>query len=365
MDYRIQHLLVDEFQDTSVSQIQLLRQLTSGWCEGDGRTLFLVGDPMQSIYRFRKAEVSLFIQAWQGQLFDHIQLKRVQLSVNFRSSRPIVEWVNRTFPVVMPQKDNPNMGAVCYSKASTKPGVTDEGKVAIQILPVRDDDEEARRVVKLIGKCNPKESIAILVRSRGHASAILTALDNLKLAQPRFRYKAIKFTKLVDTTLIKDLVSLTLALIQPADRLAWLATLRAPYIGLDLGDMDEIVAGKSTGIILDAVKAVTDDLVHNTLSANGQQRLQRCGPFLIQASECYGKQSIRSLVESTWISLGGPACVENPSELDDAASYFDLLDSLEAENLPIDRDTLELRLTVALHRTGFPGRWKSSGFNHL
>ena len=60
LDYQIKHLLVDEFQDTSPSQIQLLEQLTQGWQAGDGRTLFAVGDPMQSIYRFRKANVGLF-----------------------------------------------------------------------------------------------------------------------------------------------------------------------------------------------------------------------------------------------------------------------------------------------------------------
>ena len=57
LDYRIRHILVDEFQDTSHSQYELLVRLTSGWEPGDGRTLFVVGDPMQSIYRFREAEV--------------------------------------------------------------------------------------------------------------------------------------------------------------------------------------------------------------------------------------------------------------------------------------------------------------------
>jgi len=344
LDYRIQHLLVDEFQDTSASQIRLLDQLTAGWSDGDGRTLFLVGDPMQSIYRFRKAEVGLFIKAWQSDLFDHILLEPLQLTVNFRSTRPIVEWVNKTFPVVMPRISDPVMGAVSYSEASTKPRVLDNGTVAIQILPERDDDEEARQVVEVIGQCGPDETVAILVRSRTHASAILTELDKRKLNEPRYRYQAINFTHLADTSFIQDLVSLTLALIQLADRLAWLATLRAPYIGLNLADLDELVAGNSGTIILDAISANADKNEQSTLSSDGQHRLQRTGPALLEAVNRRGRQSVRSLVESTWITLGGPACVENASELDDAATYFALLDALEAESLPIDRDTLDLRL---------------------
>ena len=344
LDFRIQHLLVDEFQDTSFSQVHLLDKLTTGWSDGDGRTLFLVGDPMQSIYRFRKAEVSLFIKAWQGQLFDHIQMKQLQLSVNFRSTEPIVEWVNEVFPMVMPRQDDPILGAVSYSVASTKPGVSGNGTADIRIFPDRDDQKEARQVSEIVGQCDVDETIAILVRSRNHASAILTEFDSLKQDQPRYRYQAIKFTPLAETTLIQDLVSLTLALLQPADRLAWLATLRAPFIGLDLADLDTLVAGDSGNIILDAISAGAHRKGHMLFSADGQQRLRRSGPILLNAVNRRGRQSARSLLESAWISLGGPACVENKSELDDAATYFDLLDALEAENLPIDRDTLDLRM---------------------
>ena len=347
LDYRIQHLLVDEFQDTSASQIHLLDKLTSGWSYDDGRTLFLVGDPMQSIYRFRKAEVSLFIKAWEGQLFDHIQLEPLQLSVNFRSTRPIVDWVNNNFPKVMPKRSDAVMGAVSYSPASTKPGVSDKGAVSIRILPERDDEEEARQVVAVsrdASQANPDGSIAILVRSRNHASAILAELDKHKQEDPCCRYRAISFTPLADTTVIRDLVSLTLAITQPADRLAWLATLRTPTIGLDLADLDALVAGDSGKIILDAVQTATNDGAYPDLSADGQQRLQRGGFILEQAVNRRGRQSVRSLIEATWVALGGPACIENDSELDDAATYFALLDTLEAESLPIDRDTLDLRL---------------------
>src|SRR3546814_2946454 len=70
LDTAIWHILIDEFQDTSQSQIDLLERLTSGWQQGDGRTLFLVGDPMQSIYRFRKADVGCFLKVKEQGLGD-------------------------------------------------------------------------------------------------------------------------------------------------------------------------------------------------------------------------------------------------------------------------------------------------------
>ncbi|MFW8247704.1 UvrD-helicase domain-containing protein, partial [Klebsiella pneumoniae] len=83
---------IDEFQDTSQTQLDLLRTLTSGWQEGDGRSLFLVGDPMQSIYRFRKAEVGLFLEVAETGVGE-LQPGFLNLTDNFRSQAGIVDWV--------------------------------------------------------------------------------------------------------------------------------------------------------------------------------------------------------------------------------------------------------------------------------
>ena len=113
LDCRIQHLLIDEFQDTSQSQYTLLTRLISDWQPGDGRTLFLVGDPMQSIYGFREAEVGLFLRA-RADGVGAIPLTPLTLSVNFRSSAEIVEWVNRALSHAFPATEELFTGAVTY-----------------------------------------------------------------------------------------------------------------------------------------------------------------------------------------------------------------------------------------------------------
>ena len=178
LDYRIRHLLVDEFQDTSFSQYRLLERLTAGWRTGDGRTLFLVGDPMQSIYRFREADVSLYLRARRDGIGD-LALSPLTLSVNFRSRQGIVDWINDAFPQVLPEAEDALTGAVAYSPSTAwhPMGVAP----AVQVHPwlERNDEEEARRVVALVRQSReerPGGEVAILVRSRSHLTAILPAL---------------------------------------------------------------------------------------------------------------------------------------------------------------------------------------------
>ena len=97
----IRHLLVDEFQDTSRRQHELLRRLIAAWSDREGRTCFVVGDPMQSIYGFREADAELFPRVEKHGLeipgdlafpFDG-----VHLTANFRSEHSLVASVNETF----------------------------------------------------------------------------------------------------------------------------------------------------------------------------------------------------------------------------------------------------------------------------
>ncbi|MBI2786084.1 MAG: UvrD-helicase domain-containing protein, partial [Legionella longbeachae] len=113
LDNSLHHILVDEFQDTSITQFELLTKLVTGWQNGDGKTLFIVGDPMQSIYRFRQAEVGLFFRA-KKQGIGPVTLKPLELSCNFRSTQTIVSWVNNQFINIFPKQIDIESGAVSF-----------------------------------------------------------------------------------------------------------------------------------------------------------------------------------------------------------------------------------------------------------
>jgi ATP-dependent helicase/nuclease subunit A len=314
LGHRIHHILLDEFQDTSHTQFELIEKLTAGWEAGDGRTLFLVGDPMQSIYRFRQADVSLFLKA-RLEGIGAIQLEPLMLAVNFRSSPEVVEWVNRTFESILPPSDDIESGAVAYSPGV--PGSIGGSDGHIGVHAFVDGRDEAERVIELI-RTHRDGSVAVLVRSRTHLVEIVRAMERHRIA-----FQAIEIDQLGERQVVEDLMALTSALLHAADRVSWLAILRAPWCGLKLSDLHALAGADRDATIW--------DLLHrpnHSLSEDARARIQRIVPVMEQALSERGRRPLRDWVEAAWLRLGGPACVEDETALDDAAAYFDLLDAL-------------------------------------
>ena len=128
LDYKIQHLLIDEFQDISASQFNTIEKLINQWQDGDGKTLFLVGDPMQSIYRFRESQVGLFLQV-KAEGIVNIQPKSLILSTNFRSSKSIVEGNNVLFSKIFPVNNDVRQGAISYSGSQSNSNEEDKNAI--------------------------------------------------------------------------------------------------------------------------------------------------------------------------------------------------------------------------------------------
>ena len=334
LDYRIQHLLIDEFQDTSLSQYELIERLTAGWQPGDGRSLFLVGDPMQSIYRFREAEVGLFLKA-MDRGFNDIKPEALTLRVNFRSQQHIVDWVNQAFPRIMPQQQDIANGAIAFSAATAFHDAGEGEAVTVHPFIGNNKEAEAHRVIALIQQSlqqNPDDKVAVLVRSRSHLSQIA-----VQLKQANLRFQALEIEPLSHRPVIQDLLALTFALTQMADRVAWFSILRAPWCGLVLDDLYLLASRDHNKTIW---SCINDEQSVAKLGTDGQKRLIKIRDILRQWLPCHRRTGLRSFIEGSWIALGGPACLDNETDLEDAQVFFKLLAQHDQCGALVDRKQL-------------------------
>ncbi|MDC1513127.1 UvrD-helicase domain-containing protein [Porticoccaceae bacterium] len=357
LDYQLRHILVDEFQDTSAAQIKLLEQLIGGWQPDDGRTLFLVGDAMQSLYGFRNANVGLFLNA-QRHPVGPVQCTPLTLSSNFRSQEGIIQWVNSAFSAAFPACADISRGAIPYSP-SVAVKAADKGQ-SVSFQGFAGDDHKSDEASYIAELCSdlrdhsPRESIAILVRGRGHLRSIIPALREAKLY-----WQAIDITPLASRMPVIDLLSLTRALLSPADKIAWLAVLRAPFCGLSLGDLLAVANSvenhsenryqQSNAILAPLISLLEDSFSHPSsqtsslpLTRHGQQALQRIVPLLQAAWNNRGRANLRATVEQLWIDLGGPATLQDSADLSDARSYLDLLENWQTGATLSDWNSFQL-----------------------
>ena len=324
LDYRIRHLLVDEFQDTSFAQFELLEKLTAGWQQGDARTLFLVGDPMQSIYRFREAEVGLFLKA-RREGIGSVHLDPLTLSANFRSQSGIVDWVNATFSRIMAAEEDMASGAVRYAHSSARHGPAPGDAVSVHALIAGAGADEAERVLDIVQRLRAEDAnqtVAILVRNRNHLDAIVPALKAAGLA-----FRAVDIEPLGERQPVQDLLSLTRALVHLADRTAWLAVLRAPWCGLSLADLTQLAQDQGRSTLWESMR---DEARVANLSADGRDRMLRVHEVFESAIADRRRGTLRNAVEGAWLALGGPACMETVADLEDSERYFDYLQEREA-----------------------------------
>jgi len=375
----IRHLLVDEFQDTSRRQHQLLAGLIAAWPERAGRTCFAVGDPMQSIYFFREADAELFprvkaagLEAPHDEplLFDFVPLK-----ANFRSAPTLVQRLNEVLGQVFAEPDG---SGVAFSAA--EPARTDQaslnprfqlhlqfaprtgpGKAAdpdavreteatrtaqiAEIVALIQSHEDTFKAVELACKRGEdrKFRIAILARARKSLVPIAQALREAGIP-----FRAVDLEKLAARPEVLDALGLVRALLNPHDRVAWLGVLRAPWCGLSLEDLHRLTGADDPVVLL--AQPVPELLAERLplLSEQGRTAALRVLTALGSVSAFRAAQPTTSLgtwLEQTWLRLGGADCA-------DAAAYanLDLLWSC-LDRLPAgEQDLLGPALDAALER---------------
>ncbi len=372
---RLTHLLVDEMQDTSSSQYMLLERLTRSW-DGHSQTVFLVGDPKQSIYLFRQARVERFLRTIAERRLGDVPLEPLRLTANFRSQGALVEAFNETFAQLFPQAatvsqslgeelDVPFVRADAIRPPSLHPhsivwhtevlgGHPIPGNPAPRLGELRAAriQRETRQIRRIIeewrarplpaGRTKPW-SIAILARARKHLAAVTSELSRDYGAGP-IPFRAVKIDTLDERSEVLDVLAITRALLHPADRVAWLAVLRAPWCGLSLVDLLHLT-GEGPDSDREATIAELVAARAHLLSPVGQKLLERTWPTLEQAMATLGRTSFTAHVERTWLSLGGDAAL-SPDRLGNVRRFFEVLRELEQDSVgAIDTFALNSRLS--------------------
>ncbi|MEO0073461.1 MAG: UvrD-helicase domain-containing protein [candidate division WOR-3 bacterium] len=321
-DEHTDHLLIDEFQDTSLLQWRIIDKLTEEWRSGEGAktdlgispSIFIVGDEKQSIYLFRGANVDLFttaadrLETWLGS--DRIE--RVRLEDNYRSLPAIIDFNNALFSRLMApaaensaRKQNSSSNAppwrTRYTPFKCQRANTATGTVEIILDHLdkpsperreRDASNVARRILSIIselqvydrcsdGSESPRpceyRDIAVLIRRRTHLAALEKAFRSASIP-----FIVVGGTGFYSEEEVRYLRYAAGFLIDPHDDLSLYLTLRGPFFSVE--ERDLLLANQSSGLSLweriqncaqsspltEAVRTLTDWLKrmrYETLSA--------------------------------------------------------------------------------------------------
>ena len=265
LEARFQHVLVDEFQDTSRAQWQLVELLVRSWAAGNSMadrepTIFIVGDCKQSIYAFRDAEVAVLDEAARYiEALRPAGQVRTAITRSFRSVRPLLHFVNDLFAAI--DKAPGRTDAFRYSEDDAFPLTTAEpADDALGMVAAGSDQAQAEAVAEEItrllttsatvrdrdtGLRRPARAgdIAILFRAREGHQSFEQALARRRV--PYYVYKGLGF---FDADEIKDVLALLAFLARPQSELYAAAFLRSRFIRLSDEALKQLAPDLSTAL---------------------------------------------------------------------------------------------------------------------
>jgi ATP-dependent exoDNAse (exonuclease V) beta subunit len=329
LDLKLRHLLVDEFQDTSRNQMELLCRIMAGWQAGEGRTLTVVGDPKQSIYGFRDAKPWIFAESRQGLSCGEVRfpLESLQLTTNFRASRTLIHWANAVFNDVLAKE---KVSDLSFHAAAAGPGAPEGAAPRLALfagsgdLPAREAEARwlARQVGEACSQLAEKETIGILLFTRSHLPVYLQALAAAGL--PVRVREGLKLAK--DSLVVQHLHNLARALTRPQDDLAWAALLRGPWASQPLGVLARM-AGTAPGELW------PEKLRRFAATPECPGDLAKLTKNLMTALDRVGRRPLAEVV-GDWLAeveaWPGVAAWEGPLGVACARAYLELLAQAEA-----------------------------------
>ena len=326
LESRYEHVLVDEFQDTSRAQWRLVRELVRAWSAGEGLShgpippsIFIVGDRKQSIYGFRDAEVSVLDAA--ADFIDALRPEspaRAAITRSFRSVRELLSFVNDVCDAIEKAPDRAD--AFRYDETDAFPTLTDtpSENAAINIVTAGSDQEQAEIVAEEIARLiNDRVTvrdrqtgvrraigpgdIGVLFRTRESHTVFEAAL--FKRGVPYYVYKGLGF---FDADEVKDVLSIVSYLADPASNLRAAAFLRSRVVRLSDEALKLLAPGLAASLTGDLPAAI------DALAPDDRERLMliraAVGSWIADADQVAPAEMVdRVLAESAYaVEIGGP-----------------------------------------------------------
>jgi ATP-dependent helicase/nuclease subunit A len=383
LDRGIDHVLIDEAQDTNPQQWRILRLITEDFTAGLGargsrtRTLFAVGDPKQSIYGFQGAapqEFETSRQLWSRKLIEaELKFEDVRLTVSFRSAKAVLSAVDATFAVERHFKglsfEDKAVGTVHESARPAAPGLVelwpvekpaDEEEPEAWVLPLDEPDRTsppvvvARRIARAaktwitkgdeMGRVWRAGDVLVLVRKRGPAfEAVIRALKEAGVP-----VAGADRLNIGEHIAVLDLVAAGRAALLPEDDLTLATALKSPLVGLTDDDLIRIAATRpddeSLAGALERHAAAGDGAAQRGCEALRSWRdlARRQGPFGFFAT-LLGPRSGRSRLVARLGSEAGDAidaflCFAHNAELTETPSLTNFLNRFASAAHTIKRD---------------------------
>ncbi len=307
--HRFRHVLVDEFQDTNLSQYLITKKLSAVH-----QNICVVGDDAQSIYAFRGADIKNILNFEK----DYPDLRVIKLEQNYRSTKTIVNAAN---------------SVINNNKAQLKKAVwtANEDGDLIELIKANSDNEEGKLVATSIfeEKQNHKvrnSEIAVLYRTNSQSRAIEEALRRANL-----KYKIIGGLSFYQRKEIKDILSYLRFVVNQNDEQALRRIINLPKRGIGPGSIDKIVvAASENNVSLWHVVSHIFQFIPNRVATMIDQFATMIKSFLIivqqkdayEAASYIAKQSglLRELYEDKTIE--GLSRYENVQELLNAIKEF-------------------------------------------
>jgi ATP-dependent exoDNAse (exonuclease V) beta subunit len=341
LDQNISHILVDEFQDTNESQLIFIELLTQNFAGNPDKSFFAVGDPMQSIYRFRKAEVEIFSRVQKSGISD-LKLTSLFLKVNFRSNKNIIDWLNNSFSKAFPLIDDSDEGSVPYSSCESSNNNLEGGMELIALTcdtksKTAQYEAEALYVLNLIKdtrKSNPDASIAVLTRSKAHLNELITLINKKDSSIP---IDAIEMSKILSNQTFQDILCLTKALFDFSDRTNWIAALKSPWCGLSINDLVLLFEKDHKSLVWELINNIDNT---SRLDKNSARRLRSFVEVIRENIQYRGRISHRYFVEGIWRQLNGEESMVDSNDIQNIDLFLELLEEA-SEILSIDFIKLE------------------------